>query len=240
MRVISVVSGGMDSVAMMYWLKSQGHAQTILSFDYGQRHSIELLSASRNANQIGAPHYVLNLRPTGRLAMAASVLTGSDAEVPEGHYADENMKSTVVPNRNMIMLSIAAAMAISRKADAIATAVHAGDHAIYPDCRPEFIESLESTLLLANEGFIAPDFKVLAPFIDKTKTDIVKIGDSVQTPFINTWSCYKGGDIHCGRCATCIERREAFAQASVADPTVYEVDFNTSMRIGKINMDSAN
>lgn len=236
MHVISIVSGGMDSTVLAYHVKDLGNTQTILSFDYGQRHVKELQYAARTARKLGVEHLVVNMRPIGRAVMSASVLTQSTNPVPEGHYADENMKATVVPNRNMIMLSLAVGLAVSRKAGAVATAVHAGDHAIYPDCRPEFIKSFEQTARIANEGFVVPDFEVWAPYVHSSKAAIAAAGDRLKVSFENTWSCYNGSDIHCGRCATCIERREALALADVADPTEYEVDFNTSMRIGKINM----
>jgi 7-cyano-7-deazaguanine synthase len=153
--------------------------------------------------------------------MSTSSLTSDAIEVPDGHYAEETMKVTVVPNRNAIMINVATALAVSESYSFVATGVHGGDHFIYPDCRPEFIESQSETLKLANAGFIAAEFDVLAPFVNISKADIVTIGDAIGVPWLETWSCYKGGDIHCGSCGTCFERREAFELANVGDPTPY-------------------
>jgi 7-cyano-7-deazaguanine synthase len=141
--------------------------------------------------------------------------------VPEGSYDDENMKSTVVPNRNMIMLSMAAGLCIAIDGSFVATGVHAGDHAIYPDCRPEFLALCEKTIKKANAGFISMDFVIHAPFIDKTKTDIAILAGALDVPINRTWSCYNGGMFHCGRCGTCVERLEALDAAGVEDDTIY-------------------
>jgi 7-cyano-7-deazaguanine synthase len=132
------------------------------------------------------------------------------------------MRITVVPNRNAIMINIATALAVSMKCNYVATGVHGGDHYIYPDCRPEFISAQTEALRLANAGFISDEFEVLAPFVNISKDGIVKIGEAISVPWLETWSCYKGGEIHCGSCGTCFERREAFALAGVHDPTNYE------------------
>ncbi|MCB1120019.1 MAG: 7-cyano-7-deazaguanine synthase, partial [Verrucomicrobiae bacterium] len=137
--------------------------------------------------------------------------------VPHGHYEEENMKSTVVPNRNMILLSVATGWAVSLKADCVSYAAHAGDHAIYPDCREEFADALDKTMRLADWQ----EIYLNRPFVSWTKADIVRRGAELNVPFEKTWSCYEGGDQHCGRCGTCIERREAFHLAGVADPTEY-------------------
>ena len=149
--------------------------------------------------------------------LAGSALTSSEIEVPEGHYAEDNMKATVVPNRNMILLSVAAGWAISSKYDRIAYAAHSGDHAIYPDCRNEFAEALDGAIRLADWHEVS----LYRPFVDMTKADIVSLGAKLGVPFEKTWSCYKGQDLHCGRCGTCVERREAFYLAGVDDPTTY-------------------
>ena len=153
--------------------------------------------------------------------LTGSALTDAGVDVPEGHYTDASMAATVVPNRNAIMLSIAVGVAVSRGAGAVATAVHAGDHAIYPDCRPAFIEAIEREARIANEGFIADGFQVQAPFLLLRKDEIVRRGAALGVPFEETWSCYLGEDLHCGRCGTCVERREAFELAAVPDPTRY-------------------
>jgi 7-cyano-7-deazaguanine synthase len=221
-KVLAVVSGGMDSVTLAHMLKADGHAIELLSVNYGQRHVRELRAAERCAERLDSPHLVLDL-PLGPV-LTGSALTDPDVEVPEGHYADESMRSTVVPNRNAILLSVAVGVAIAHGLDGVAVGVHAGDHPIYPDCRPQFIDAFARMIHVANEGFIHPTFEVLAPFIRSTKDEIVTIGAKLGVPYEDTWSCYKGGEVHCGRCGTCVERREAFVLAGVHDPTRYETD----------------
>jgi 7-cyano-7-deazaguanine synthase len=220
-RTIAVVSGGLDSVTMAYKIKAEGELRSLLSVDYGQRHRRELEYAESCAANLGVPWEQVNLRAL-RPLLGGSALTDSDVDVPEGHYAAESMRATVVPNRNAIMLSVAVAAAISRNAQRVAIAVHAGDHYIYPDCRPEFLAAFASAMRVGNEGFIHRDFAIDAPFLWKTKADIVKLGHLIGVPFDLTWSCYSGRDIHCGACGTCVERREAFILAAVEDPTRYE------------------
>ncbi|MEV6984032.1 7-cyano-7-deazaguanine synthase QueC [Sphaerisporangium sp. NPDC051017] len=219
-HAVVIASGGLDSSAVAYLLASQGARVNLLSFDYGQRHRKELQYAALIAEQLGAPHEVVELSGLGRL-LGGSALTDTTVVVPDGHYSDESMRITVVPNRNAIMLSVAAGVAVASKADVVAFGAHAGDHAIYPDCRPAFLEQLAATIRVGNEGFLAEDFQLLAPFLTVTKADIVAAGAELGVPFELTWSCYKGGDLHCGTCGTCWERREAFQMAGVADPTRY-------------------
>jgi 7-cyano-7-deazaguanine synthase len=217
MRVLAVASGGMDSSTLCYKLAHDGKLAGVVSFDYGQRHRKELACAARIAHNVGVPHDTVDLSAVGR-HLGGSALT-DDIDVPDGHYAEDNMRITVVPNRNQIMLSIAAGIAVARECQAVATAVHAGDHTIYPDCRTEFIESLNATTQLATESF--GDVQVLAPFVTIDKAGIVAIGNDLDVPWAQTWTCYKGGDVHCGTCATCVERQEAFYLADVHDPTAY-------------------
>jgi 7-cyano-7-deazaguanine synthase len=220
-RVVAVVSGGLDSTTMAYSLRAQGYALTTISFDYGQRHRKELEFAEQMAADLGAPWTLIDLHAAGLTSfLTGSALTDQTVTVPDGHYADESMRITVVPNRNAIMLSIACALAVTREAGAVAFGAHTGDHFIYPDCRPEFVRAFETTVNIAVDGLAS--IEILSPFLSMTKTDIVQLGDELQVPFERTWSCYKGGALHCGKCGTCFERREAFAQARVADPTVYE------------------
>lgn len=218
---LAVVSGGMDSVTLAYALvRLEGYHVDLLSVDYGQRHVRELRCAERAAAALGGDHVVVKLPITELLT--GSALTDPDVDVPEGHYADESMRSTVVPNRNAILLSVAVGVAVARKMDLVATGVHAGDHPIYPDCRPEFIEAFSRMSVIANEGFAVEGFAVRAPFVHSSKADIVTIGTGIRVPFEDTWSCYNGRDLHCGVCGTCVERREAFHLAGVPDPTRYE------------------
>lgn len=147
-----------------------------------------------------------------------SALTDPAVSVPDGHYTEDSMKATIVPNRNAIMLAIGCAAAYSSSAEVVALAVHAGDHFIYPDCRPDFIDAFERMERLAME---MPTLRIETPFLRRTKADIVRTGADLGVPFEETWSCYKGGTSHCGTCGTCVERREAFAVAGVPDPTRY-------------------
>lgn len=221
-KAIVVMSGGMDSTVLLYdvldYITPDVHA---ISFDYGQRHKKELQYARKTCNDLGIPHTIADITSITGL-LRASVLTDHSRDVPEGNYAADNMAATVVPNRNSIMANIAAGLTISEGASRLCMGVHAGDHPVYPDCRPRFFAQLQSLLLTANEGYIAYDFSLYTPFIHIDKTDIVRRGAQLNVPFEQTWSCYKGGAIHCGRCGTCVERAEAFAKAHVADPTEYE------------------
>lgn len=215
-----ILSGGMDSTALTYLLNASGSKLKAISFNYGQKHSKELEYAHSTCDDLNIPHDVIDVSFLGGLLKSALTTEGHD--VPEGHYADENMKQTVVPNRNMIMLSIAAGICVAEGGSYVATGVHAGDHAIYPDCRPEFINCVSTAARVGTEGFARADFHISAPFVNVTKTDIVRIGDLLDVPWEYTWSCYNGRDFHCGVCGTCVERKEAFSDAGVEDPTAYE------------------
>jgi 7-cyano-7-deazaguanine synthase len=210
---VMLYSGGMDSTVLLYKLKPDVKP---LLFDYGQRHSKELSCAVARCNDLQLDYDFVDLRAMQHL-IAKGSQSGSEP-VPEGHYADESMKTTVVPNRNSIMLSIAIGHAIAIGAKNVHFAAHAGDHAIYPDCRPEFVYAFNRAMQLANEW---SPVNVWAPFINMTKADIVQEGARYGVPFERTWSCYKGGTLHCGVCGTCTERKEAFAIADVTDPTIY-------------------
>lgn len=217
-RMISVVSGGLDSITMVHRWHSQGIEQRLLSFNYGQRHAKELRYAEMHARLLGLPHEVINLSDVRNL-LTASALT-SDIAVPEGHYSADNMAITVVPNRNAIMLTIAASYAVSMGASCVSTAVHAGDHAQYPDCRLEFFQSL-GAMWAASLGNVEVPM-IFTPYLYCSKAEIVREAWRLGFATENTWSCYKGGDQHCGRCGTCVERIEAFRLAGVADRTQYE------------------
>lgn len=217
---IVIVSGGLDSVTLAHQLHTDGHHLHLLAFDYGQRHKKEIEFARRCAQRLDAAFDVIDISPVGRL-FTNSALTG-DIPVPHGHYAAPSMAITVVPNRNAIFLAIAYGVAVSEGATLVATGVHAGDHPIYPDCRPEFIASFDAMQRLAVEGHGAPGLRLHAPFVHLGKHDIVALGARLGVPFAQTWSCYEGGEIHCGACGTCVERKEAFALAGIADPTIYQ------------------
>jgi 7-cyano-7-deazaguanine synthase len=216
MKTVLTLSGGMDSAVLLYQLKQQGYEVYALSVDYGQRHRRELDAAARLCEITDTPHEVADLSGLSRL-MSGSALTDDSVAVPDGHYAAQSMKVTVVPNRNMLLLATAAAWAISLKADCVSYAAHAGDHTIYPDCRPEFADRLGEAIELADWHPV----RLLRPFIAMTKAEIASLGATLGVPFAQTWSCYKGLPRHCGTCGTCTERKEAFADAGLTDPTDY-------------------
>jgi 7-cyano-7-deazaguanine synthase len=219
---VVICSGGLDSVTLAHKLAAEGRRLHLLSFDYGQRHGKELDFARACAARLGTPHEAVDIADLGRL-LGGSALTGAQA-VPEGHYAQATMKATVVPNRNAIMLAIAFGLAAGEAAaaggrGAVAAAVHGGDHFIYPDCRPGFVAAFAAMQSHALEDLA--EIALLTPFLETSKAGIVAEGARLGVPFAETWSCYKGGALHCGRCGTCVERREAFDLAGVADPTGY-------------------
>jgi 7-cyano-7-deazaguanine synthase len=220
MKATAIVSGGMDSVTLAYDLKDKGFALDILSFHYGQRHSRELECARWQADYLGATHHLIDLSGIGAL-LKGSALTDAGVAVPHGHYAEETMRATVVPNRNAIMLSIAWAAAAADGADVLACGVHAGDHYIYPDCRPQFIQSLNQAFRLGTEGHRRENLNMIAPFLTWTKGDIVKRGLALGVRYDQTWTCYEGGEVACGKCGSCNERLEAFAAAGAEDQIPY-------------------
>ena len=217
MKTIVVCSGGLDSVTLAYKIAKEHKLLGLISFDYGQRHKKELDFAALTAKALNTTHNILDISNIGK-CLTGSALT-DNIDVPDGHYAEDSMKATVVPNRNAIMLTIAYGIASARNADAVATAVHGGDHFIYPDCRPEFIQSFAAMQNHALEGL--SEIKLYTPFLNKTKADIAAEASKLNVPLADTWSCYKGGEIQCGRCGTCVERIEAFDLAKVTDPTEY-------------------
>jgi 7-cyano-7-deazaguanine synthase len=220
-KAVVVCSGGMDSATLAYHYKARGFDPLLVGFDYGQRHKKELESLAKIAEVLDAEYRIVDLSVL-REHLSGSSLTSDDIEVPDGHYAEETMKATVVPNRNAIMLSVATGIAVSIGARIVATGIHSGDHFIYPDCRPEFFEAMRKAMKEANEGHAVEGFDLEAPFLYMFKSDIAQLGGDLEVDYSITWSCYKGGDIHCGSCGTCYERREAFIVAKVSDPTEYE------------------
>ncbi|MFY9238299.1 MAG: 7-cyano-7-deazaguanine synthase QueC [Roseovarius sp.] len=217
MRTMVICSGGMDSVALAHKVAAEHTLAGLITFDYGQRHAKEITFAAAAATRLGVPHHVIDIRTIGA-ALTGSALT-DDIDVPDGHYAEDTMKLTIVPNRNAIMLTIAFGLAAAQKADAVATAVHGGDHFIYPDCRPGFITAFAQMQAEALDGYA--DITLYTPYLHGSKADIAADGAAHDTPVAETWSCYKGGELHCGRCGTCVERREAFDIAGITDPTEY-------------------
>jgi 7-cyano-7-deazaguanine synthase len=227
-KAVIVASGGMDSATLAYLYKSLGFDLILVGFNYGQRHKKELSYLEKLGERLSAPVRIVDLQILSQVLHGSS-LTSGDVDVPDGHYAEETMRATVVPNRNAIMLSIATGIAVAEGASVVATGVHAGDHYIYPDCRPQFIDALSLAFQYGTEGHAPGDFALVAPFVELTKADIAGMGHELGVDYSITWSCYKGGEIHCGRCGTCVERIEAFLDAGVEDPTDYvEIDFALS------------
>ncbi len=216
-KVVVLCSGGMDSVTALYWAAREEKVVGVVSFDYGAKHNArEIPFAAEHACRVGAPHEIVAL-PEIRRLFTSALLEGG-AEIPEGHYEEESMRQTVVPFRNAIFLSLATGFAESRGAEALVIAAHAGDHAIYPDCREDFMKAMGEAMRLGTYAGI----RLARPFIALNKGEIVALGAKLGVEFGRTWSCYRGGRVHCGRCGTCVERREAFQQAGVADPTEYQ------------------
>lgn len=210
-----IVSGGMDSVTLLYDMKDR--IALAVSFDYGSNHNArEIPFAELHCRRLGIKHITISLDFMLEY-FKSSLLEGADA-IPEGQYADENMKSTVVPFRNGIMLAIAAGIAESNGIDNVLIANHGGDHAIYPDCRPGFISAMNN----ATEAGTYNNVHILAPYTNIKKSDIARRGKELGIDYSETWSCYKGGEHHCGRCGTCVERREAMEEAGIVDTTVYD------------------
>lgn len=217
MKALVLLSGGMDSTTALYWARKEHEVVGTVSFDYGSKHnSRELGFASWHCEHLGLRHDMVSLPFVNELF--TSDLLQSGGEIPEGHYADDNMKKTVVPFRNGIMLAIACGIAESREAEGLVIAAHSGDHAIYPDCREPFMTGMATAM---REGTYAR-IELLRPFIHLDKTAIARLGSELGVDFGQTWSCYRGGEVHCGLCGTCVERREAFIRAGLEDPTPYE------------------
>lgn len=213
---VLILSGGLDSVTLLY--DEQERIALAISFDYGSNHNArEIAFARLHCDRLGIRHVEIPLEFMAQY-FKSSLLEG-DAAIPEGHYEDENMRSTVVPFRNGIMLSIAAGMAETRGLSCVMLANHAGDHTVYPDCRPQFVEAMDRAI----EAGTWEGIRLLTPYTNLTKADIARHGKALGINYAETWSCYKGGALHCGRCGTCVERREALRDAGIDDPTEYAV-----------------
>ena len=212
---VIIVSGGMDSITLLYERKDE--IALGISFDYGSNHNAcEIPFARMHCERLGIRHLVINLSFIHQY-FKSSLLSGAD-KIPEGSYDDDNMKSTVVPFRNGIMLSIAVGIAESEGLTKVFIANHGGDHAIYPDCREEFIEAIDA----ASQAGTYEHVRILAPYTNITKTDIALRGKQLEIDYSETWSCYKGGEVHCGKCGTCVERKQALREAGLEDTTQYE------------------
>lgn len=217
MKVIVLVSGGMDSVTALYHAGVEHEVVGALSFDYGSKHnSKEIPFAAHHCDRLSVPHRVIKLSFVNELF--ASNLLQSGGAIPDGHYEELTMKQTVVPFRNGIMLSVTGGYAESVNANGVVIAAHAGDHAIYPDCREAFMKAMGDAIRLGTYA----EVQLLRPFINHRKAEIAEHGYELGVDFSKTWSCYKGKNTHCGTCGTCVERREAFEVAGLHDPTLYE------------------
>lgn len=212
---VLIYSGGMDSTTMLYEFKDR--IAVALSFHYGSNHNDKELAFARlHCERLGIKHIVISLDFIGKM-FHSSLLEGAD-KIPEGNYDDENMRSTVVPFRNGIMLSVAAGLAESEGLRYVMMANHAGDHAIYPDCRPGFVKAMSEAIQNGTYEGIEID----APYTGLTKADIARRGKNLGINYEETWSCYKGGEHHCGKCGTCQERKQAFREAGIDDKTIYD------------------
>lgn len=216
-KVIVLVSGGMDSVTALYDAAQKYKVIAGISFHYGAKHNdLEIPFAQYHCKILRVRHEVITLDFMNRLFKSDLLQSGGD--IPEGHYEESSMKQTVVPFRNGIMLSIVAGIAESFDAQGLVIAAHSGDHAIYPDCREDFMKSMGDAIRLGTYAHI----EVIRPFIQMNKAEIAIQGEELGIDYSQTWSCYKGDHLHCGTCGTCVERREAFILAGITDPTIYK------------------
>jgi len=214
---VAVLSGGLDSATLLYHLRAEGQTLRTLSFDYGQRHARrELACAARLAAGLGSEWRCIDLTSLAAL-FGRNALTDDTLAIPSGAYAPDTISQTLVPNRNMVLLSVAISWAIATGSRAVAFGAHAGDSASYPDCRPAFADAMDAAARICHD----PPVRVLAPFAAWSKAQIVRRGAELAVPFAETWSCYRGGAVHCGECGTCLDRKGAFRGADVPDPTEY-------------------
>jgi 7-cyano-7-deazaguanine synthase len=215
MKVVLILSGGVDSTTLLYDLVSKNFDIHAIGFDYNQKHSNELNYARLSCEKLNVPFRKLDLDILG--SIAPSALTRDDIDVPEGNYQDYNMKETVVPNRNMVFISLAVSYAIGIGATRIFYGAHGGDHVIYPDCRPKFVEKMNEVVKICDWS----DIDLVAPYLYLTKGQIIKIGKELNVDYSLTWTCYKGKEKACGKCGSCIERLEAFEFAGIVDSLEY-------------------
>ena len=216
-RAVVILSGGLDSTTLLYGVKLNGFKTHAISFNYGQKHKKELEMAKMTCDKLKIDHIIVPIPAINILAPSA--LTRKDMEIPEGHYQDENMKQTIVPNRNMVMIALGTAYAIKCKARYLYYGVHAGDHEIYPDCRAPFYSAMKDAVMRCDFHEVL----LFAPYIHYDKNDIVGIGKGLGVDYSLTWTCYKGEELACGKCGSCVERLEAFKANNITDPIHYAI-----------------
>lgn len=216
---VVIYSGGMDSYTVLHRALREGLTVHALSFDYGQRHTRELDTARQVCSTLGVPHQVVDIRAIHGL-IDNSALTNSEQPMPQADYAADNLRATVVPNRNMILLSLAIAKAVNIGAGRVDYGAHGGDHVLYPDCRPEFVEAMNHVAGIANFEPVT----LHAPYLSSSKADILREGLAMGLDYRHTWTCYQGRELACGVCGSCRERLEAFAANDVTDPLAYDPD----------------
>ncbi|PKH01429.1 7-cyano-7-deazaguanine synthase QueC [Psychromonas sp. MB-3u-54] len=215
-KLVVIYSGGMDSFTVLNKAVKDNYEVYALSFDYGQKHHKELVCAKQVCEELKIPHKILDIKSISSLFTSSSLVSG-DMDVPDGHYEADNMKSTVVPNRNMILISLAIGYAVDIEAEGVWYGAHSGDHLIYPDCRPEFVEVMDQASKMAN---FEPVY-VHAPYLKTDKIGILKDGLKMSLDYSNTWTCYKGLEKACGTCGSCVERLEAFEANNCSDSIAY-------------------
>ena len=221
MKAVLILSGGADSSTLGYWLKEQGYKDLIcITFNYGQKQVIEIESAKKIANNLGAVHHIIDLTFM-KSFLKGSGLTDDSIKVPHGAYTKENMAITVVPNRNTMLLSIAWSVACVEKADVLAYGAQCGDHYLYPDTRPDYFRAINLALRLGTEDCRQENLELIAPLLRKSKAEVIELGHQLEVPFADTWSCYEGDSVHCGKCGACQGRRNGFIEANIPDPTTY-------------------
>lgn len=215
-KAVVIYSGGMDSFTILHRAHQDGYELYPLTFDYGQKHKKEIEYARAVCDELNLPHRIIDITAINQLLQSSSLT--SDKHIPEGHYADDNMKSTVVPNRNMILLSLAIGYAVDIGAAKVFYGAHSGDHAIYPDCRPEFVRAMNAVSQIANYEPV----EIVTPYLDGDKISILREGLAMGLDYSKTWTCYNGREKACGKCGSCVERLEAFTLNKAIDPLVYE------------------
>ena len=217
-KAVVIYSGGMDSFTVLHKVILSGYDTYALTFNYGQRHDKEIEYAKRVCFDLDIVHQIVDLTAISQLISGSSLTRDSEMDVPEGHYAEQNMRSTVVPNRNMILISLATAYAVSIGATKVFYGAHSGDHAIYPDCRPEFVDKIKEVTKIANYVPI----EVLSPYLHLSKIEIIADGLKMGLDYSKTWTCYNGREKACGKCGSCVERLQAFELNNMQDPLIYE------------------